>query len=288
MSAVLLGTVAALVWGLHDFLARFVSRSLGSLQAVLIVLAVGAAFVFATMQAAGEPVHIAPGRAWLILLAGVAYALALKLLYDAFAIGPVSLVAPIIGAYPVFAMIWAVVNGAQPTVTDWLAVAAIMAGVALVARFAEEAPADPTEAPIGSRAKAILCAGLSCAGFAISIIAGQSAASNSSELSVTLFARLAAIGIIAPICLQQRVSFSGARSWLPVLVLMGALDAGGLAAVVAAGKMDAAELATVVGSCFGAVTVVLAVVFLKERLSLPQLLGMVMILGGVLALSSRY
>ena len=84
------------------------------------------------------------------------------------------------------------------------------------------------------------------------------------------------------------MSFAGVKTWWPVLMLMGLLDVLALTAVVSASQMDGAQFALVVGSTFGAVTVVLAVVFLKERINLPQLAGMVMVLGGVVVLSGRY
>jgi uncharacterized membrane protein len=43
----------------------------------------------------------------------------------------------------------------------------------------------------------------------------------------------------------------------------------------------------VVSSGFGAVSVILAWVFLRERISLLQLLGIVLIFGGVVVLASR-
>ncbi len=288
MSAVLLGVVAALAWGLHDLLIRFVSRSLGSLQSVLIVFILGAIAIATAMVVRGEAVSVAPDKLWIMALTGITYALGFVWLFKAFAIGPVALVSPIVGAYPVLVMVWAVANGAQPSASDWLAVAAITVGVALVARFATEAQPEPGHAMVGIRTQAIVYSGLSGLGFAASLTAGQAAVQDGGELNVTLVSRAWSMAIMAAWCLRDRGSFSGAKPWLPVLMLMGVLDALALSAVISAGKIEGAEFATVVGSCFGAVTVVLAIIFLKERLNLLQLLGMLMILGGVVVLSGRY
>jgi uncharacterized membrane protein len=288
MSAVLLGVIASLGWGLHDLFIRFVSRSLGSLQSVMAVFIFGAGALLAAMWLRGETLHLAPGNFWILALAGIAYALAFVWLFQAFAIGPVSLVSPIVGAYPVLVMVWAVMNGAQPTALDWLAVAGIVTGVALVGRFATETPLDPGIKPAGTRKWALIYSGLSCFGFAVALFAGQRAAQNGGELSVNLISRIWSMAVIAPLCMVERGSFAGVKKWWPVLMLMGALDAMALTAIVSAGQMDGAQFATVVGSTFGAVTVVLAVIFFKERINLPQLFGMVMILGGVVMLSGRY
>jgi drug/metabolite transporter (DMT)-like permease len=289
MNAVLLGAVAALCWGVHDLLIRYVARSLGSLQSVFIVFVSGAACLLAATWLRGQPVHIDYSNFWVVALAGVTYALAFIFLFKAFEIGPVSLVSPIVGAYPMLAIGWAVYNGRQPSALDWLALAGIIAGVMLVARFAAEAPPEPGRNPVGTRTMAIIYALLSCVGFAFTLTAGQVAAQDGGgELNITLVQRFWGIATLAPLCLRDPKSFAGARQWFAVLILMGALDVLALTLVISAGKQPGAEYATVVASCFGAVTVVLAVIFFKERLTKLQLAGMLMILGGVVTLSGRY
>ena len=289
MNAVLLGAVAALCWGVHDLLIRYVSRSLGSLQSVFIVFVAGGVALLLATGLSGETVRIDHDNFWIVASAGVAYAFAFIWLFKAFEIGPVALVAPIVGAYPMLAMGWAVWNGRLPSALDWLAVSGIIAGVMLVARFAAEAPATPGHSPVGTRTMAIVYALLSCVGFAFTLTAGQVAAEHGGgELNITLVQRFWGIAILAPLALRDRKSFAGARPWLAVLILMGALDVLALTLVISAGKQPGAEYATVVASCFGAVTVFLAVVFFKERLTKLQLAGMVMILAGVVTLTGRF
>ena len=74
--------------------------------------------------------------------------------------------------------------------------------------------------------------------------------------------------------------------WLPLLALMGCLDVAALAALTAAGNLPSPEFTTVVSSAFGAITVILARVFLKEPISLVQLGGIVLIFGGVASLAA--
>jgi drug/metabolite transporter (DMT)-like permease len=72
--------------------------------------------------------------------------------------------------------------------------------------------------------------------------------------------------------------------WLPLLGLMGCLDAAALSTIIAAGNLPDPAFTTVVSSAFGAVTVLLARAFLKEPISLAQLAGMILIFGGVATL----
>ena len=66
---------------------------------------------------------------------------------------------------------------------------------------------------------------------------------------------------------------------------MGLLDVLALATITAAGNLPSPEFATVVSSAFGAVTVLLARIFLKEPIAPAQLAGMVLIFGGVAVLA---
>jgi drug/metabolite transporter (DMT)-like permease len=54
-----------------------------------------------------------------------------------------------------------------------------------------------------------------------------------------------------------------------------------LGAITAAGNLPDPAFATVVSSAFGAVTVLLARIFLKEPIAPAQFAGMVLIFGGV-------
>jgi drug/metabolite transporter (DMT)-like permease len=288
MSALLLGAVAALGWGLYDFLIRFATRGSGGFQAVLLVLISGAATLWVAALALGEPISPPQGKLWETAISGATYAGALVCGYRAFTIGPVSFVAPIVAAYPVFTMLWAVANGSRPGPADWLGVVAVLIGVALVARFAAEQTDEKSREGPRSRVAALTYAGAACVIYAVSFAVGQLATQDSSELSVTFFGRLWAIAVVLPIGLITGITFSGARSWLPILALMGGLDALSLLAVNSAGKMEGAEYAIVIASTFGAITVILAVLFLKERLSMLQCLGMASVFSGIFALSGRF
>lgn len=289
MTALLLGAAAALGWGLYDFLIRFVSRAAGSIQGVLFVLVFGAATLGVVVLVSGEPITFQQDDFLIVAFSGISYAASLACGFRAFAIAPVSFVAPIVAAYPAFTMLWSVLNGARPTLTEWLAVGSVLIGVALVARYAGEQPAeeDLQDWP-RSRATAFFFAGLASFGYAASFAAGQLATQNSSELSVTLVARLCALAAVLPFYLRAGIRLDGARSWLPILALMGIIDGLCLLAVNAAGKMDGAAYAVVLASTFVIIAVLLAVLFLRERLTMLQYLGIACVVSGIIAISGHF
>src|SRR5688572_21525370 len=131
MNSVLLGLAAALSWGLNDFLARFPSRAVGAVPTVLAVTLAGACFLSLWLLFSGNELRFAWPEIFLPALSGGALALATLALFTALSLGPISLVAPIAGSYPALAMAVALAQGTRPSVAQWLAVAAVMAGVVL-------------------------------------------------------------------------------------------------------------------------------------------------------------
>ena len=134
MNSALLGLVAALSWGLNDFLARFPSRAVGPIPTVLAVTVAGFIVLGAWLLLDGATISIVWPSLWLVAVSGVFFTLGTLALYAALALGPISIVAPITGSYPALAMILAVAQGARPSLTQWLAIGAVTAGVLIVSR----------------------------------------------------------------------------------------------------------------------------------------------------------
>jgi uncharacterized membrane protein len=285
MNAALLGLVGALSWGLHDFLARFPSRKLGPTNTTFLVTATG--FVALTLWIIlvnGAPDRLAWSSSWLAAVAGIFSALATLALFTALTLGPVSIVTPIAGAFPAPALLFAVIGGLRPTLVEWLAMAAVLAGVALVSQSGERHQATGAIEP--GKLKSVvgfsLLAGLS---FAVSLTAGQAAAPALGSIETAWLARVFALVTVALLYLRPSVEWQPPGRWLPFLAFMGCLDVLALTTIMAAGHMPNPAVATVVASSFSAVSVVLARIVLKEIIVPIQLIGMALIFGGVAVLA---
>jgi drug/metabolite transporter (DMT)-like permease len=280
MNSALLGLVAALSWGLHDFLARFPSRAVGPIPSVLAVTVSGLVVLSIWLLFAGGGINIVWPSLWLVAVTGVFFTLATLALFMALAIGPISIVAPIAGSYPALAMLFAVAQGARPSAWQWLAIVAVMAGVAIVSRSGHHYEASGELAP--GKLKSVLglafFAGL-C--FAVSLTAGQAAVPIFGEVETVWLARCFGLAVIGAIFLWRPAKSPLTLRWLPLLGFMGLLDVIALGTIVAAGNWPEPAFATVVSSAFGAVTVLLARLFLKEPIAPTQLGGMALIFGGV-------
>lgn len=277
MISLTFGLTAALCWGLHDFVVRDVARKAPALPLLTLVLGFGAVLLapLTLIEGWGGMTLRAAGFA---ALSGGCYVLASLGLYRAFAIGPVGLVAPICGAYPLVTLLLAMAAGRAVGGRDWLAVALVIGGIALVAGRKEPGQ--------GARLAAILWAALGAACFALTFQFGQIAAREGGELTATLLARIAALALVLAVLPVQRQGLAPAMPhWRPLL-LMGALDVGALGLVLASGGLPRPEYAAVASSLFGVVTILLAWRFLNERLGPAQALGVAVVFAGIALLAS--
>jgi drug/metabolite transporter (DMT)-like permease len=280
MESLLLGLTAALVWGLHDFTVRRVSSTAAAAALYVMVLGFGLLWILPFAAVSPGWSAFTPGLTGFTVLAGLVYAFGVYALYRAFAIGPVRLVAPICGAYPLLSVGLALVQGQPISGLVWLAATAVVAGVALVARGEDSDTA-------GSRGAAIAWSVTAAFGFFASFGMLHAATEASAALPVALIARIAGfLGILA-LVLWQGVDVRPALPIWPTLAMMAALDLGGMFAVTAAGAFDRPEFASVTSSCFGLVTVLLAWRFLREPVRPVQWGGIAMAFAGVAVLSSQ-
>jgi drug/metabolite transporter (DMT)-like permease len=284
---VLFGIVAALGWGVADFIARTTSRRLGTEAALAGMLAASAVALGLLLLAAGLPPRIGRADLALVGLTGLALASATLLLYRALARGPIAVAAPIAAAYPCLNLGGAVLRGHAPTPGEWLALVVVLAGVVLVAR-PPRGEGGKGAAPAYSIVPTVLLAAGAAVCFACSIELGQAAARRVGELAATTGARwaalLLAVGLLAARRSWPRLSGGGLA--LPLVIVQGLLDGAAYLALFAAARRPGAVVAVVVASGFAAVTVLLARLLLRERLGAGQWAGTALVVGGVGALAA--
>ena len=281
MLALGFGLTAALIWAAHDLLARKVSQGAAILPIIATVLMTGSLVLAPAVLIWGDWGAMTGSALVISVGYGLAYAVAGGALYKAFSLAPVRLVSPVIGAFPMLSLIVAHAQGQPVTRTDWLAVAAIVLGIAIVATAARDDAPDGYAAP---PAVALGWAAFSALGFATAFALGQEATRQGGELPVLLIGRLVALAAILLLALALRAPVRPlpGQTWL--LALMGAFDAVALGLVTAAGALPRAEYAAVTSSLFGVLTVLLAAWFLKEGVRAVQWLGIGAVFTGIAVL----
>ncbi len=285
MNPAILGLMTALGWGGADFIARFTGRAMGPRVALFGMLLVGSLILPLVLWVSGGPLVWDPGGWWLLLATGVGIMVATLLLYWGLARGPITLVAPIVASYPAFNVLLELALGARPTLVQWAAMIAVMAGVIVVAQAAgaleedRDYPREALRVTIGIAFCSSLC-------FAVTVAAAQHAAPIYGELQTVVIGRWISLAAISLLLLVRREAPVVPLRWWPLVVLQGLLDAGAYVALLAAGGAEGAAIAVVVASCFAAVTILLARVILKEAMTWPQWGGITVIIGGVAVLSA--
>ncbi len=280
-----LGALTALGWGSADFIARFSGRAMGHEVALFGMMSVSAAILSVIFWQADAVLVLELGGWWQLLFTGLGIMAATLLLYWGLARGPVSVVAPIVGSYPAFNIVVALLLGSRPSLTQWLAMAVVMLGVALVARASKSFEGDLAHAEGGLR-KTVLIALASAILFALTIAAGQAAAETYGELQTVCVARwIGLAAILGLLLLHRRQAPAVPLRWWPVLAAQGLLDGGAYVALFASSAGPHPEIAVVVASGFSAVTVILARVILREAMTALHWAGIGLIVGGAATLS---
>jgi drug/metabolite transporter (DMT)-like permease len=276
MHSLALGLVAALTWGLHDLCVRFAAQGSGILPAMLTNLATGSVLIGGLALYWGGWGGMTAEAAAMAVAAGAIYAVACYALYQAFLTGPVRLVAPIVGSYPVLSVAFAAAQGQPVPLLQWGAVFAVVAGVGCVAFFASSGA--------GARTRIWPAAGwglLASCGWAGTFALGHLATQAGAELPALLVTRVTAVLAAALALLASRQGCRPPLRALPLLFLMGTLDALALGLVFYAGGLPRPEFAAVSSSLFGLVTVVLAWAILRERMTRAQWLSVAFAFTGI-------
>ena len=101
------------------------------------------------------------------------------------------------------------------------------------------------------------------------------------EFSVNAISRVTAMFCIFGFALATRAAVLPDLSQLLILGAMGVLDCIALGAVVYAGTQANPEYSAVAASSFGMITVILASLFLQERMTIAQWTGVAVVFGAI-------
>ena len=222
---------------------------------------------------------------WLIAASAVAM-VAPILFYRALMLGPMGLVAPLSATYPVWVLLVALAEGFRPSLVAWLAILLAAGGSVVVGRTAAADPDDRLVADPATRRQAIVMALFTSVAFAATLLTGARSAARVGSVTTLCSARLAGVVVIG--CTRPwrgNLGFGDPRLW-GLLLLQGALDNAAFLALYLGSQHGGAAITAVASSAFMVVAVLLAALFLKERLNLPCLAGSCAVFAGIAFLSA--
>lgn len=276
MSAIVLGLIAAASWGFHDFCVRFISQKVPISACITVVFVAGLLFQIVLILGTGRIAPVPTEAFAPIVGAGIAFAIANFGLYGAFQRGPVWLAAPLVACFSVIAVGWSALDGAAIMPMQWLAVLAILFGIAIVAILS-----DDTDDSAPAKGPTVFYALVAAVAFSTTFKFGQAVTELSNEMMSALATRLIAIVTIVSVFVALRLPFWPGKKNLWLLGIMGIADGIAILAVVSAGGLRDAQYAAVATSMYGLPTIWLASMFLKERINLKQWIGCIVAFAGV-------
>ena len=280
MLSLTFGLVAAVCWGLHDFIIRILKQPKGIYASIAAVLFLGCLLQSPVALLNADFSHISILALSVSVASGSFFALAGIYLYKAFINGPIKLVAPIVGGYPVFSLIFSSLNGNLPNGIQVGAVIIIVICAGYVAASKEE-----NEGALANKKSAILWAVLSSFGFASSFALGQYASNLSDQYALLLPNRISALIALILIAKYLNKPIVPDLSEWRIFALMALLDAVAQGFVISSGKLEFPVYASISASLFGLVTILLAAFFLREKISSKQWIAILLVFVGLTILS---
>ena len=275
--AALLALISSLSWGVADFFGGLASRRAGPVQVLAVAYPAGA--VLLTFIA----LFIIPGNlTWSVLpyalVAGTIGALAIGLLYAALTRGPMGVVSPIT----------AVMSGAVPVAAgllrgeslDTLAIVGIVLAVAAVVLVSRESGHAHERTPVSALVLAI------ASGTAIGLyLTAIGLAPQDSGVWVATIGRwVSTIAMLLTLLIVVRTFTRSTFPWL-LAIVSGALDASANGIFQLATQRGLLAIVAVIGSLYPAATVMLARIFLHERLNRLQIIGVIAALAAAASLA---
>lgn len=285
---VLLAALSALLYGSADFLGGLVSKRELPLAITWFSQMVGLATITAVALVAPADVVTAADWGW-GALGGLAGALGLLLLYGALARGPMAVVAPITALMSAIVPVVAgFVQGERPS---GLAVAGVVVALPAITLVASAGGIDRRAVDPRVIVESVV-AGF---GFGMFFVFFASAGEDAG-MWPTVSAKLASVAaltcVVAFVPLRNRINSTAAptgasrgmrvhRSSLPFIVGAGAFDVAANGLYLVASRHGLLSLISVISAMYPASTVALASVVLRERISRPQLVGLLLAAGAV-------
>ena len=291
---ILLGLATALCWGSADLFARFAARRIGAFRTMLYMQACGFFLMTLVMRQLGGWGHLLDGSGWRPwawgALAGALNTISTLALYRSFEIGKLSIVAPISASYPVLTMLLSASTGERLTPARLIGLLSTIGGVVLVARgekVADDAnPIDRETQP----AKARLGVGWAivsalCFGVMFWLLGLRVVPALGSAPSVWIIRLTSAVGTAVAMLIFRQSLAAPARGDAPWILGVALLDTSAYVFNNFGMVREQTSVVSVLASLYGAVTVALAAIFLRERISRPQWVGIAAIFIGILLIS---
>ncbi len=289
MLTIALGFATSLVYGFADFFGAIASRRIKPVTVTFVSGAIGLAFLLALSIFVGA--DFSPGALFWGTAAGITSAIAMSALYASLAIGPISIVSPLSAV--ISAIVPSAVGFAQGDRFSGLGFAAL--GAILVAVFLVGfVPGQDVRLP---SLKGLVLAVVAGGGIGVVLICLDQAPSDSGLAPVILL-RATAAAILGAVTLftfgaairkrlrtTQTEEITTASSKVPAkfwysVAVTGLFDSSANVFFILASRIGSLTVVSVLTALYPLGTIILARIFLKEKLARTQSIGVLLALAG--------
>ena len=276
-----IGFLAAIFWGIHDFLVRFIVKKVNIVTSLMCTNVFGALFLLFFFFFSTQGISFEIKIIGFSIIYGLLFLSATYCLYKAFDLGPVFVAAPIICSYPILSLFYASIATNSPALYQWILSLVVILGIFLTI-YSNTENNKSFNVKIS---RTIVWSIGSAIFFSLSFQLGQHQIINSFEVLSNLLARISSVMVLG-ILLFNKINVKLLKlNYILILILMGIADTLALLVMVYSGNFEEPEFSSVSASTFGLITILLVCFFYKEKLKRIQILGIFLVFSSVAILS---
>jgi uncharacterized membrane protein len=279
---VIYGLGAAVGWGLADFFGAVSGRRIGALSAVIAGQLLSAAAMTAVLLATGTSLAPLGDSFWLLVVNGAVAAFAYVTHYKALELGPVAVVSPIGAGYAVVGVALAIVIlGERPSALSLVGAAIAVIGVALVSTDLKKLREGIEHHVPGLWWSVAAAIGFGAAGFLLGWVSQRAG-----WIQGLWGSRVAQVAFYAPLVFVFRDELRrlrpGAGLWIALVA--GAADLLGVVMYSIGAARGFISIVLAASAVFPLIAVALSILVFGERVVANQVVGIVLVVGGLLLL----
>jgi transporter family protein len=280
IQSILAGLGGMFGWGLYDFFGGLFSKRLGNFKTFFWSQLAGLVFATLLIFAFTINLNIPTSLVILIPVASILYAAAYLLFFKGFELGNVSIISATMNLWAVFTMVFAFIFlGQRLSTFQFLGVLLIIAGVSFVSLKWSDIKDQNINLFAGIK-ETILAALL----FGIFWNLSEMISEQIGWLSTTFFVKIGIVLFMLFFSLLVNRGLSVAKTSPKIIIMIllaGVLEAAAVAIVNWGLTIGDAILVTPIASALSIVTITMAIIFLKEKITKLQGFGMIIVITGI-------
>jgi drug/metabolite transporter (DMT)-like permease len=281
-----LGLGAALTWGLADYFAAQASRSAGAFRVVLGFHLAAVLPLAVLVLLTGALANVKPDQLPLFVALGAVGWLSYLAFYGALAIGPISVLSPVVSGYAAVTVVLAVlISGEHLSPGETAAVAITIAGALLASAN--------VRAIAGTRLQRRSALGFLLALAAMALLGGFVFGVSYDHRTIGWLAPIFLARGATALFLVAHATIGGElrrglvpRDLLPVIAGLALLDTGGYVCFNIGARHAATSVVATASAPYAVVPILMGVSLLRERPSPTQWIGVALVLGGLATLGA--